>query len=72
MKGSIPKRIAASQLQCSKCMSFAEDDPDVYYCAADRPEFPGLCDFYELRDAGISFSRPAVRDYESIGNWESV
>ena len=71
MKGIIQKRITALQLQCSKCTSFVDDDPDVYYCSIDRPEFPGLCDFYDLRDSGLSFSRPAIGNYESIGNWES-
>lgn len=49
MNGILPKRIAAAQLQCAKCVYFRDDDPDVYYCALDRPEFAGLCDQYEYR-----------------------
>lgn len=49
MKGFLPKRIAAAQLQCRKCTHFRDDDPDVFYCALDREEFAGLCDLYQMR-----------------------
>jgi len=49
MKGFIPKRIASSNLQCAKCVHFRDDDPDVFYCALDRPEFAALCEEYRYR-----------------------
>lgn len=49
MVGTLPKRIAATNLQCAKCIHFRDDDPDIYYCAQDRQEFAGLCDQYEYR-----------------------
>lgn len=54
MKGVLPKRIAAAQLQCAKCVHFRDDDPDIYYCALDQPEFAGLCDRYEYRKSSYS------------------
>ena len=47
MTGTLPKRIAAAQLQCAKCIHFRDNDPDIYYCALRQPEFAGLCDLYE-------------------------
>jgi hypothetical protein len=47
MKGMIPKRIVASTMQCSKCLHFCDDDPDVFYCDLDHDEFPGLCKDYK-------------------------
>ena len=49
MKGFIAKKIEPSQLICSKCANFVSDDPDIYYCTQDYPEFPGLCEAYELK-----------------------
>ena len=57
MKGSIPKRIAAAQLQCSKCIHFRDDDPDIYYCALDQAEFAGLCDHYQYRTSDYSINQ---------------
>lgn len=54
MNGVLPKRIAATTLQCAKCTHFRDDDPDVYYCVLDRPEFAGLCDQYEYRKTNYS------------------
>ena len=51
MKGILPKRIASSNLQCAKCVQFRDDDPDIYYCALDQPEFAGLCENYQYRRA---------------------
>jgi hypothetical protein len=72
MKGILPKRIAPSQLQCSKCKNFVDDDPDVYYCAADRPEFPRLCDFYELRTSDPVASKLLAECYKGRGGWEAA
>lgn len=49
MKGILPKRIAATTLQCAKCVHFRDDDPDIFYCALDRQEFADLCDEYQYR-----------------------
>lgn len=49
MRGILPKRIAASSLQCAKCVHFRDDDPDIFYCVLDRPEFAGLCGEYQYR-----------------------
>ena len=49
MKGTLPKSIAASILQCAKCINFRDDDPDIFYCNIDRPEFAALCDEYRYR-----------------------
>ena len=49
MKGALPKNIAASILQCAKCINFRDDDLDIFYCNIDRPEFAGLCDEYRYR-----------------------
>lgn len=54
MKGVFPKRIAAAQLQCAKCVQFRDDDPDIYYCALDQPEFAGLCEQYQYRKSNYS------------------
>jgi hypothetical protein len=53
MKGCIAKRTEPSQLACSRCANFVGDDPDVYYCALDCTEFPGLCEAYELKNVEI-------------------
>ena len=53
MKGCIAKRTEPSQLACSRCANFVGDDPDVYYCALDCAEFPGLCEAYELKNVEI-------------------
>lgn len=72
MKGIIPKRIASSRLQCSKCKHFVDDDSDVYYCVIDRPEFPMLCDFYELRTSNPVASKLLAEHYEGMGGWETA
>jgi hypothetical protein len=53
VKGCIAKRTEPSQLACSRCANFVGDDPDVYYCALDCTEFPGLCEAYELKNVEI-------------------
>lgn len=58
MKGTLPKSIAASILQCAKCINFRDDDPDLYYCALHQPEFAGLCDLYEYHAS--AFLTPLV------------
>ena len=70
MKGILPKRIAVSNLQCAKCVHFCDDDPDVYYCAIDRPEFPGICDLYELRVPDHIASKLLAEHYKGMGGWE--
>ena len=72
MKGILPKRIAVSNLQCAKCVHFCDDDPDVYYCVVDRPEFPGLCDFYEFRAPDPIASKLLTEYYIGTGGWESA
>lgn len=49
MRGVLPKRIAASNLQCEKCLHFRDDDPDIFYCNLDRAEFASLCEEYHYR-----------------------
>lgn len=49
MKGILPKRVVATTLQCAKCVHFMDNDPDVFYCALDRPEFAALCVEYQYR-----------------------
>ena len=51
MIGTLQKCIAASNLQCSKCIHFRDDDPDIYYCNLHQPEFAGLCDQYEYHQS---------------------
>ena len=58
MTGTLPKRIAATNLQCAKCIHFRDDDPDLYYCALHQPEFAGLCDLYEYHAS--AFLTPLV------------
>ena len=53
MKGVLPKYISAAHLACSKCVYFRDDDPDIYYCERERPEFAGLCEFYEYHASTI-------------------
>lgn len=57
MKGVLPKRIASAQLQCAKCNHFRDDDPDIYYCVLDRPEFASLCEYYEYLDTTKEYNR---------------
>lgn len=54
MVGALPKRIAVTNLQCAKCIHFRDDDPDIYYCALDQPEFAGLCDQYQYRQSSYA------------------
>lgn len=54
MKGFLPKRIASAILQCAKCVHFKDDDPDIYYCDLDRPEFAGLCEQYQPSQSYLS------------------
>ena len=54
MKGILPKRIAAAQLQCAKCIHFRDDDLDIYYCALHNPGFAGLCEHYQYRQSSYS------------------
>ena len=58
MTGTLPKRIAATNLQCAKCTHFRDDDPDIYYCALHQPEFAGLCELYEYHAS--AFLTPVV------------
>lgn len=58
MNGVLPKRIAATTLQCAKCIHFRDDDPDIYYCALHQPEFAGLCELYEYHAS--AFLTPLV------------
>lgn len=43
MKGSYPKKLEATDLLCSVCAHFREDDPDIYYCEIHEEDFPNLC-----------------------------
>lgn len=54
MTGTLPKRIAATNLQCAKCIHFRDDDPDIYYCALHNPGFAGLCEHYQYRQSSYS------------------
>ena len=54
MTGTLPKRIAATNLQCAKCIQFRDDDPDIYYCALHNPGFAGLCEQYQYRQSSYS------------------
>ena len=46
MKGTLQKTMDASALACQTCRHFRDDDPDLFYCAVQRAEFPALCDEY--------------------------
>lgn len=52
MKGTLQKRTGASALPCHTCASFEDDDPDIFYCAVQRAEFPALCDEYQQAGNG--------------------
>ena len=49
MIGTIPKRVDVAHLQCAGCTQFRDNDPDLYYCALDCRDFPGLCEQYKPR-----------------------
>ncbi len=41
MTGTLPKRIAATNLQCAKCIQFRDDDPDIYQACEKGPVLQG-------------------------------
>lgn len=63
MIGGFPKRVDSSQLRCCKCAQF-RDDPDFYYCALDREDFPGLCEQYQYTQfiPHISLSKESINE----------
>jgi len=46
MKGTFQKTIESHALACQTCASFRDDDPDIFYCTLQQPEFPALCARY--------------------------
>ena len=46
MKGTFQKTLESHALACQTCASFRDDDPDIYYCESQQPEFPALCERY--------------------------
>lgn len=44
MVGSMHKKVEAAHLACAACLQFRDNDPDLYYCALQCREFPGLCE----------------------------
>jgi len=49
MKGQLQKIIEASALACLPCLHFRDNDPDIFYCEIQQPQFPGLCEQYQQR-----------------------
>jgi hypothetical protein len=50
MKGTFQKTVESHALACQTCASFCEDDPDIFYCTLQQPEFPALCEQYQPTD----------------------
>ncbi len=46
MKGTLQKTTESHALACQTCAAFRDDDPDIFYCELQQPEFPALCEQY--------------------------
>lgn len=47
LKGTFQKTTESNALACCPCRHFRDNDPDIFYCELQQPEFPALCEQYQ-------------------------